>query len=181
MSVAKQLLLTIDFNNSKQETLILEMFFHPKMMTTNLNNNHQSTVKSDFQMIVSTEAALWMWTMLSYPQHTTRCVLNERQHNVSLFSGYRIRYQRQSWPITSRQVRAVYAAPTVNPTGSEMSPQNFINEQRGDDVVPCERALQRAQHSPSVLTTPRTLSRHTLHHTDGFPPAGGKKTSFTQV
>lgn len=196
--VAKHLVLTADFNNRKQETLILEIFFHPKMMITNLNNN-QSTVKSDFEMIVSTKAASWTWTTLNYPQHTTSCVLNELQQNwvtpaehgtTSLFSLFIVIGSGSStspgWSPADRSVLYVcsYDVPTVNPTGLEMSPQNFINElteHRGDDVVPCERALERAQHIPSVLTAPRTLSRHMLHHTDGFPPARGKNTSFTQI
>lgn len=65
-----------------------------------------------------------------------------------------------------------------------MSPQNFISElteQRRDDVVSCDRALVRSQPIPSVLTALRTLRRQMLYHTDGFPLAGGKKTSLTQV
>lgn len=65
-----------------------------------------------------------------------------------------------------------------------MSPQNFISElteQRRDDVVSCDRALERSQPIPSVLTALRTLRRQMLYHTDGFPLAGGKKTSLTQV
>lgn len=74
-----------------------------------------------------------------------------------------------------------YAVPSVNPIGSEMSLRNFIRElteQWRDDVVSCDCALERSQPIPSVLTAPQTLRRQMLHHTDGFPLAGGKKDLF---
>lgn len=142
-------------------------------------------------MIVSTEAASWMWTMLSYPR------LNDLQHSwvtpaehvtTSLLSGYRIRYQHQSCADHQQTGPCCTYVPTLSqqwiPPARRWAHRTLsMSSQSREEMIWSPVNAHWSVHSifpvfwllhePSADTC--SITQMVLHL------LGGEKTSFTQV